>query len=334
MLAVALPATLAHGQAVDRIKTTTGVVSGEISATTPEKVVVKQGAAGQVEVDAATISSISFAGEPGELAQARSSLAGKRFADAQQALAKVDRAAVTRKAIQQELDYYQALSAAQLALAGEGALDQAGKQLFRFLTEHGESYHYYQACEVLGDLLTNRGDHDKAETFYRKMAAAPWPETKARSNLLSARALQAQGKSAAALQQLNDLPQATADSAEAREQQAQVTILKAVCLADTGQADAGIDLLSELIAQTGPEAAQLQALAHNALGTCYRKAGKTKDALLAFLHVDVLYNTLPEPHAEALSHLVPLWQAIGKTDRARQAHQLLKERYPNSRWAR
>jgi tetratricopeptide (TPR) repeat protein len=334
LLAAAVPAIVAHGQAVDRVTTNRGVVSGEIIATTPEKVVVKQAARGQTEVDATAIRSIAFAGEPSELAQARSSLAGQRFADAQQALAKVNRATVTRAAIQQEIDYYQALSAARLALAGQGAVDEAGKLMYRFLTEHGTSYHYYEACEVLGDLLTHRGDHDKAEIYYRKLAAAPWAETKAKSSLLSARALQAQGKAAAALKQLSDLPQAKIDSPAAQEQQALVTMLRAVCLADTGQADAGIELLSNLITATSPEAAKLQALAHNALGTCYLKAGKTKDALLAFLTVDVLYNALPEPHAEALSHLVPLWEAIGKADRAREARKLLDQRYPNSRWAR
>ena len=34
--------------------------------------------------------------------------------------------------------------------------------------------------------------------------------------------------------------------------------------------------------------------------------------------VDVLYNNVPEAHAEALAHLAPLWKAIGQDERARE----------------
>ena len=37
-----------------------------------------------------------------------------------------------------------------------------------------------------------------------------------------------------------------------------------------------------------------------------------------FLHVDVLYSTVPDAHAEALAHLVPLWKAVGQEERSRE----------------
>jgi hypothetical protein len=55
---------------------------------------------------------------------------------------------------------------------------------------------------------------------------------------------------------------------------------------------------------------------------------------MAFLHVDVLYSTVPEAHAEALAHLVPLWQAIGQADRARESRELLQQKYAKSKWAK
>jgi TolA-binding protein len=104
-------------------------------------------------------------------------------------------------------------------------------------------------------------------------------------------------------------------------------------LAETGSVKEGIDMLQDVIAKADPEEAELHALAYNALGHCYLKSDQTKDALLAFLHVDVIYNSSPEAHAEALFHLDRLWKAVGKEDRARQSRDLLKQRYPNSRWA-
>ena len=54
---------------------------------------------------------------------------------------------------------------------------------------------------------------------------------------------------------------------------------------------------------------------------------------MAFLHVDSLYFGVPEQHAEALANLSTLWKDVQKGDRAAQALEQLKERYPNSRWA-
>jgi len=55
---------------------------------------------------------------------------------------------------------------------------------------------------------------------------------------------------------------------------------------------------------------------------------------LAFLHVDVLYFTVPEAHAEALANLVELWEAMHKTERAQRARAILDEQYRNSPWAK
>jgi len=48
----------------------------------------------------------------------------------------------------------------------------------------------------------------------------------------------------------------------------------------------------------------------------------------------VLYSTVPDAHAEALSHLATLWDAVGQSARARQARQTLNQRYGGSRWAK
>jgi hypothetical protein len=89
-----------------------------------------------------------------------------------------------------------------------------------------------------------------------------------------------------------------------------------------------------VIGRVGPEEAELHAKAYNALGYCQAKAGETKEALFAYLHVDILYNAIPDEHAKALASLVSLWAAVGKPDRAREAEALLEERYPNYQRAR
>ena len=61
------------------------------------------------------------------------------------------------------------------------------------------------------------------------------------------------------------------------------------------------------------------ARAYNVLGTAQRQAGRTKEALLAFLHVDILYSSVPHAHAEALANLADLWQQLHRSDRAQRA---------------
>jgi tetratricopeptide (TPR) repeat protein len=147
------------------------------------------------------------------------------------------------------------------------------------------------------------------------------------------RTLQAQGNHAAAIEQFDAALALPDDGTDAQNQKLSATLAKAVSQAETGGIEEAVRSLEKIIQDADPQQKELHARAYIALGTCYEKVGKTKDALLAFLHVDVLYNTVPDAHAEALAHLVPLWQAIGHEERARESRELLLERYAGSRAA-
>ena len=88
-----------------------------------------------------------------------------------------------------------------------------------------------------------------------------------------------------------------------------------------------IDASEQVIAQASPEDAAVHARAYNVLGASLKKAGRTKEALLAYLHVDVLYASQAQAHAEALRNLAELWSAVNQPQRAAQALQTLQDRY-------
>ena len=52
------------------------------------------------------------------------------------------------------------------------------------------------------------------------------------------------------------------------------------------------------------------------------------------MHVDVLFYSDPEIHAESLYHLSNLWASIKKPDRAAASRNLLQQRYSGSIWAK
>ena len=123
------------------------------------------------------------------------------------------------------------------------------------------------------------------------------------------------------------------DTKEARRQKLFAQIGRARCLAETKSPDEGIKSIEKVIAKNDPSDKELFGRAYNAHGDCLLKAGKQKDALLAYLHVDVLFYSNPDIHAEALHHLSSLWAANKNNDRAVAAQKLLTERYSGSIWA-
>ena len=86
--------------------------------------------------------------------------------------------------------------------------------------------------------------------------------------------------------------------------------------------------------QASPEDTRVQAEAYLRQGDCLRAQGNAKEAILAYLHIPVLFSSEGDLHAESLHHLVTLWEEVGKPERAADARQELETRYPDTEWAK
>lgn len=320
--------------ASDKVRHARGTEVGEVSNATPFEVTVSKGTANDRKFAVNEIKAIVFDGEPGELAQARTSVGNGAFAKALQQLEKVDVNQIRRELIKQDVEYYQALAAARLAEGGEGDLMEAGRKLNTFVRSYPNSHHFLEASETMGDLLMISGRYEPAQKQYAELAKAPWSDYKMRAAVATGRSLQAQGKHAEAIQQFSSVLTMSDEGPDAANQKLAATLGQAISLAETGKSDESVAAIEKVILDTDAQEKQLQARAHIALGKCYEKAGRSKDALFAFLYVDMIYNTVPDAHAEALSHLVPLWRAIGQDERSRESREQLLKRYAGSRWAK
>lgn len=333
MTTTAASPALAQG-ASDRIRLTKGSEIGEITDMTPTEVKIDKSVGGSRNIAVNEIRSIQFADEPGELSQARLNANNGAFAGALTALNKIDVGDVKRDLIKQDIEFYKAFCAAKLALGGNGEIVDAGRQLNAFVRAYPKNFHYLAASEAMGDLLMAAEKYENAQKQYAELAKAPWPDYKMRAATAAGRAFQAQDKHAEAIKQFDAALAMATDSADAQNQKLSATLSKAVSLAQTGDVDQAVGTIEKVIQDADPEEKELHARAYNALGNCYEKGNRKKDALLAFLHVDMIYSSVPDAHAEALAHLAPLWQAVGQEERAREARQTLKDRYGGSKWAR
>lgn len=325
--------------AIDQIKTTSKekpMLRGKIVSISPQMVDLEPtgaaSAARQVPVN--EIVSILFEDEPGPLMTAQKHILDGEYLEALTALEKVQAEEAKRREIAEEIEFCKAYCTAQMALAGNGNVVDAGKQMFAFLKNCPNSFHFFQATELMGNLLVANGAYDKAETFYATLAKAPWPDYKMRAGTAMGRALVAQNKLAEASKAFDDVLNSDASGDLAEVQRLAAKVGKARCMAASDKVDQAIKMLDDIIAKADSENMELHALAYNALGTALRKAGKPKEALLAFLHVDLLYSGVPEAHAEALANLEQLFTEIHKPDHARRARAVLDERYKDSRWAK
>jgi tetratricopeptide (TPR) repeat protein len=343
----------------DFIRKTDGrQASGDVVEMSKLEVTVAVGGS-RTQVPVNEIDSIRYSGEPSLLNPARIAVKAGQYEQAVEALEKIDLTTVQRAEIRQDIQFYTALAKARIALAADDddQIPEAGRLMLTFVRDGSNNYHYLEACEVVGDLLVAIGEYAKAQEYYSQLEQAPWPDYKMRAAvavgqavLAEGRALSADAKSGlveekldTALKSFEDALAIQAQGPSANRQRLAATLGKARCQAEKAGmlpdgkkdekaklVDEAVKLVEDVIVNANPEENQLLAQAYNTLGLAHLKAGRTKDALLAFLHVDILYFTSPSEHIEALENLVPLWKQVQQPRRAEEAAKILGERYKRS----
>ncbi|MEX0818226.1 MAG: tetratricopeptide repeat protein, partial [Pirellulaceae bacterium] len=311
---------------------TNGVISDNSSPT--EVVIEVQGSQRSIPVN--EIRRITLADDPPELRRGRDNILAGQIESGYDDLRKVNPADIKRDLTKADLQYYLAYCQGKLALTGGGDKAAAAKAMLAFVGANPTSFHFFEAAELLGDLAVSLESYDGAAKYYGALAdKAPWPDYKMRGAVLKARALMRKGDFAGALSEFEAVIGSRVDTPEAMQQKLLAQAGKASCLAGTGSPEEGIAIAEEIITKNSPENnSELFGRTYNALGASYLKAGKPKEALMAYLHVDVLFYAHPEVHAEALYNLSKLWLTLKKQDRADSARNLLTDRYAGSVWAK
>jgi tetratricopeptide (TPR) repeat protein len=327
--------TASAAWAIDQVRKNDGTppVTGQLTEMSPLKLVVES-TRGTAEIPVNQVTQVILDGEPGALKTAKTAILAGRYEDGLATMEKVELPEGARKEVVGEFQYYKALATAKLALMGQGTIADAGRMMIGFFNENPKSYHYFEGAEVIGDLLVANRNYGPAASYYAKLAEAPWPEYKMRANVAIGKALLAENKAADAQKAFEAALAIPGEGETADRLRAAANLGKFRCSAETAKPEEVIKTAEDVIAKTDPEQVSVMAGAYNILGTALKKAGRTKEALMAFLHVDVLYYADADAHAEALANLAELWNTLQQTERAVRARRTLDERYPTSPYAR
>ncbi|MCD0460289.1 tetratricopeptide repeat protein [Roseiconus lacunae] len=329
--------SLLAGHAVaqsDQIYSTSGArLEGNVVGVSPVAVEIDvRGSKRSVSVN--EISRVTFAEDPPGLQAGRARAIAGKYKAALVDLQMVNPAEIERELVRQDLIFYLAFVRAKLALTTGGDKREAAAAMLAFVRAAPRSQHFFSAAELLGDLSLAQGDYSQAVKYYGAVSnKAPWPSYSLRAKLSEARATIAEGNYQRAQQIYDAVLADKSNSVEAKRQKLFAQIGKSRCVAETGSVEEAIAEIENIIDQNDSSDAELFGRAYNALGECYRKAGKPKEALMAYLHIEILFYADSDIHAEALHNLVELWDELKNPDRSVAAKNLLNERYAGSVWA-
>ncbi|TWT83003.1 hypothetical protein CA13_44660 [Planctomycetes bacterium CA13] len=312
----------------DRVYPLTGsAISGTVAKTSAQGVQLKKGS-GTQSFMAGEIKKILYDGDPAALTKGREFAIDGQYDQALENLAGMDLDSLPRAVIKADAVFYRAMCSGKLALAGKKDKKAAAVEMLSFASKYRDSWHFYDAAKILGDLALALGNTDDALKFYGSLRSAPSATAKIDSVYLTGMAQMRAGDIATAIAQFDKVIGLKVDSVSAARLQSLAKAGKATAFAIENKPDEGLELVSALIADMGPTDIEMAARTYNAQGANYEAKGDAEGALLAYLHTHLMFSSQSDSHAVALSKLVELWPKVGKPERGAEAKQELKQLYP------
>jgi len=342
LCSTALALLSGRGRAADRLVTRSGSTLGEVVEITPGAIEFRPlGASGRPDrVSVDEIVSLTFADEPGRVAEARQLL---KEGDLPAAAAVIDEVTPAQletasAAVRAEHAFIKAAAAGRQAVARGDNLAAGIAAVEQFLERFSRTIHRYEMLELAGDLELAAGRPDAAIARYRELESGP-PSLAIRAARRQAEALLAAGRAEAAMPVLAAavmLP--AADPASQRERFA-AQLGQADCLIAVDRPAEAVPAIRELLAAAEVPTVDDRQLrrqlsrAYALLGRAALAEGREQDALIAYLTVDLVHAADAESHAESLFRLVELWTRGRYPKRAAEARRQLEVAYPQSSWA-
>ncbi len=305
-----------------------GRVRGTVQSETPTEVVVTLGT-NTVTVPTDQIVSIRYDGQSANFQLGETREAAGQLAEAAELFRKAASESAARPFPHQAALFREAEVLVDLAAIEPDRFKEAKDKLNQFIRSYPGGRHIAPAREALARLQLNSGDFAGAEATIA--ALAKMPRAGERAAVLRTKVLAKQGKHDEAIAELDRL---IASSPKGSPRQRAAMLAKCESLAATRRYKEAESLVRQVIQENPAEDAASQAPAYNTLGDCLSAANRPKDALIAYLHTDLLYNKNKEEHPRALHAIAAVYRQLKKDGQAVEYEQRLRQEYPRSAWNR
>ena len=310
-------------------------VSGEITGATKSGLTIKPTVGDAVTISSNEIGAVDWDGATADLRLGVSDENGGRF---DSALARVTKSKAestdANELLKHEFDFVLARIAGRMAMADATKLDGAISQLEGFRKSGSDHFRFYEAVALLGQLQLVKGDYAAATATFEQLGHAESSDYKLAARIAQGRIQMAEGKNAEAEQSFDAAIASAGNSPAEQARKFEAMLGKARALATQSKQTEALAVLEEVISKAPATATALQAEAYVLQGNALQALNRNKEAVLAYLHVDILFPRESGYHAEALYHMARLWKTVQAPERGLDAEAKLTAAYPNSEWAK
>lgn len=307
-------------------------VSGTITAMSKNELTLKK-TQGDETIPASDIAMIEWEGGGPELKLGYTDENGGRL---EQALQRFNKAKADAKSpsdfLKGEYEYSLARVAAKQALADPDKREQAIQKLQAVAKAYPDHIRFYDSTLLLSQIQLAARDFSGARATLEILKKSTSPDVTLAARIADGRILMSEGKTEEAIAAFNAAAAAAGDSPSEAARKYEAMLGQARGLILQTKFDDALKIL-DVVTDKGPqEDSAVQAEAYTLEGQALQGLGRSKDAALAYLHIDVLYPRELGYHAEALYQLSHLWKVVQHPDRSAEAAGKLVQLYPQSEW--
>ena len=335
LLVLTLAAT--HVFAVDVVvrRSDNVTLRGEITKSDNSSVTLKRTNGDEEVISVANLKSVQFEGEPSSLGPARTTERSGAFDTSLERLKEAQAAySGARNEIKAEMAFLTARVMSRQAMADPSKISAATEALEKFRLANRANFRYLEATLLQAALHTAGNQADEGKALLTEVQASSVKGFQLQAGVELGRLLLASGDSAGAQKAFEDVISKSQNDESALSAMYDGMLGKAMCLKQQNDIDGALAILENIIEKAADSETKTLAESWVRKGDCLRQKNQPKAALMAYLHVDVLYPGEPQQHAEALLRLSQLWGPSGHADRAIDASSRLTEQYPNSPWTK
>lgn len=308
---------------------------GTIAKSTPEAVTIKRSNGKEEVVSVSDIKTITFDKEPPQLGQARSNERGGAIEAALEKLTALkSESAAGSRAARSEVEFLIARLKTKRALVDSSTADDALKAMTTFRNGHKTNFRYLEATLLQASLHALKKQTTEGRALLEEVQASNVKGYKLQAGVDLGRLLLSAGDTSAAGSAFGKVISEAGQDPATAAARFDGMLGAALCAQAEGKSDQAIQALDQIIKDVPETETRLLAETWIRKGDSLRQKGDSKAAVLAYLHVDLLYSGEPALHAECLYQLSKLWEVVGHKDRALAAASALTTKYPNSQWAK